>query len=64
MENTNQENDGLSAEERQVFALLAQARSQYEEYLKAQEACGEFGFQVPAAEDYRWEKPLTVVLCH
>ena len=57
------ENDGLSAEERQVFTLLAEARNAYEEYLKALEAFGQNGFQMPTTEDYSWEKPLTVVLC-
>ena len=62
MENKKQ-NGGLSADEQKVFALLAEARNQYEEYLKAQEACGQFHFQVPASEDYSWEKPLTLVMC-
>ena len=55
--------NGLSEDEQKVFALLAEARKQYEVYLEAQEAFGLYDFQVPASEDYNWEKPLTLVVC-
>jgi len=63
MENTDKLADDLSEDEQMVFALLAEARSQYDQYLKAQEGWGHNGFQMPTCDDYSWEKPLTVVLC-
>jgi hypothetical protein len=52
---------GLDVETEQVFELLRTARAEYEGFLMTDETFGSPTFEVPRAEDYTWEKPLTIV---
>jgi hypothetical protein len=63
MENGDNEDKGLSVDDQQIFALLASARRDYEDYLKVQENYTQNWFLLPNEDDFTWEKPLTVVLC-
>jgi len=45
MADTNKRSDDLGADDQRVFELLADARAQYEEYLKTQDFWGKTDFK-------------------